>query len=398
MADQQTLDSSTPSPPPPPPQSDDLSHSPAPPLSSRLNASAPEFVPARPRMMIPPPPPHMYLHYPSPPLFTGPHERRRDRKKKEQPETGASVSIDPKSGLPEDTVQKIVKQVEYYFGDLNLATTDLLMRFISKDPQGYVPVHVVASFNKIKSFINSDSQLASVLQYSSKFVVSEDGQKVRRIYPITKIALEELQSRIVIAGNLPADHCYHNLMKIFSAVGSVKHIRTCQPQNSGNGFPSAARSANTDFSNKVAELNEERNWRSGLRVRLMLQDQTKEPKHVLQEGGRKEDDDDKKYEDCGGERDGHGEEEEQGDKKRRGHNRGGQGRGRSQQNQNENSKQNQNYHNGRGNHHPSNNQMHNNTDHQVSMGKQQPPRGPRMPDGTRGFSLGRGKPVIVHPQ
>lgn len=28
-------------------------------------------------------------------------------------------------------------QVEYYFSDLNLATTDHLMRFISKDPEGY---------------------------------------------------------------------------------------------------------------------------------------------------------------------------------------------------------------------------------------------------------------------
>jgi len=31
---------------------------------------------------------------------------------------------------------------------------------------------------------------------------------------------------------------------------------------------------------------------------------------------------------------------------------------------------------------------------QPGMGKQQPP-GPRMPDGTRGFSMGRGKPVMV---
>lgn len=28
-------------------------------------------------------------------------------------------------------------QVEYYFSDLNLATTDHLIRFISKDPEGY---------------------------------------------------------------------------------------------------------------------------------------------------------------------------------------------------------------------------------------------------------------------
>ncbi|EOA23344.1 hypothetical protein CARUB_v10019416mg [Capsella rubella] len=453
MSNQQTLDSLT------PPQSDalSLSHSssPAPPLSttlssSRLNASAPEFVPGRttsPRMMIPPPRIlHMYHHHhPPPPPFhipvTGPHERRKDRRKKDQTETGASASIDPKSGLPEDIVQKIVNQVqsfnfycffypfhdhcssstlentllcfqvngcinhyqvEYYFGDLNLATTDLLMRFISKDSQGYVPLNVIASFNKIKTFINSNSQLATVLQNSSKL------------------------SRIVIAKNLPEDHCYRNLMKIFSAVGSVKHIRTCQPQNTGYGFPSAAKSGKTDFSNKVhafveyervelaekavAELNEERSWRSGLRVRLMLQDQTKEANHVLQGGGRKEEDDammrsdDKQFEDCGGERDGHVQEqtvgeEEQGHKKRRGHNRvqgGGGGGGRSE-NQNENAKQNQN-HSGRGNHHPSNSQR-NKTD-EVSMGnqQQQPPPGPRMPDGTRGFSLGRGKPVTVHAQ
>ena len=29
------------------------------------------------------------------------------------------------------------EQVEYYFSDLNLATTDHLMRFINKDAEGY---------------------------------------------------------------------------------------------------------------------------------------------------------------------------------------------------------------------------------------------------------------------
>lgn len=28
-------------------------------------------------------------------------------------------------------------QVEYYFSDINLATTDLLMRSINKDPEGF---------------------------------------------------------------------------------------------------------------------------------------------------------------------------------------------------------------------------------------------------------------------
>jgi La-related protein 7 len=41
-----------------------------------------------------------------------------------------------------------------------------------------------------------------------------------------------------VAENLPEDHCYHNLMKIFLAIGSVKTIRTCYPQTS-NGISSA---------------------------------------------------------------------------------------------------------------------------------------------------------------
>ncbi|CAD5321302.1 La-related protein 6B [Arabidopsis thaliana] len=541
MADQQTLDSST----PPPTQSDDLSHSHStssttsassssdPSLLrslslSRLNAGAPEFVPGRttpplpqpPRMIIPPPPPHGMLHmyHHQPPFNTPvlgpvpiqphlvpvqnhhPHHRfhqhhhhnrhqnqqyvpvrnhgeyqqrggvggeqepdlvskkndRRDHSKRESKndqvtETGASVSIDSKTGLPEDSIQKIVNQVEYYFSDLNLATTDHLMRFICKDPEGYVPIHVVASFKKIKAVINNNSQLAAVLQNSAKLFVSEDGKKVRRISPITESAIEELQSRIIVAENLPEDHCYQNLMKIFSTVGSVKNIRTCQPQNNGSGAPPAARSAaksdGTLFSNKVhafveyeivelaeravTELSEAGNWRSGLKVRLMLKHQTKEPKQG-QGRGRKghdadvehEEDDattseqqpiEKQSDDCSGEWDTHMQEqpigEDQGNEKaagqRKGRNRGrGKGRGRGQphqnQNQNNNHSHNQNHnHNGRGNHHhhhhqvgtqPSNNPMNNME--QPGMGKQQPP-GPRMPDGTRGFSMGRGKPVMV---
>jgi hypothetical protein len=35
-------------------------------------------------------------------------------------------------------------QVDYYFSDLNLATTDHLMRFITKDPEGYGKVFLTS--------------------------------------------------------------------------------------------------------------------------------------------------------------------------------------------------------------------------------------------------------------
>ncbi|KAI3430141.1 uncharacterized protein J3R85_008155 [Psidium guajava] len=296
------------------------------------------------------------------------------------------------------------------------------MRFISKDPEGYVPISVVASFKKIKAVITSNSQLSSILQNSSKLVVSEDGKKVKRRYPLTDSDMEELQSRVVVAENLPEDHCHQNLMKLFSAVGSVKAIRTCQPQPSNGGASSAPRSGKADgmhYTNKlhafveyesidvadkaVEELNDEGNWRSGLRVRLMHRRGSK-PSQARGKKGHDgeepwEDEDasiseqqpsEKQLEESFEQSDAHfqgnlGEEnatdKEGGLRKGRGRGRG-KGRGRGQYHQNN-----------RGNHlgTPS---MNNLTGNETASMAKQPP-GPRMPDGTRGFAMGRGKSVSV---
>ncbi|KAH9617881.1 hypothetical protein KSS87_009981 [Heliosperma pusillum] len=379
MSDQ-TLDSSIPIPIPIPIDPDQNQNQT--PLSrnssfSKLNAKAPEFVPMKPSqspplpMIVPPPPP--------PP-----------------------------------------NSVEYYFSDVNLATTDHLIKFIFKDPEGFVPVSVVASFKKIKALISSNSQLAAVLRNSTKLAVSEDGKKVKRLQPLTSSDMEELQARIIVAENLPEDHCHQNLMKIFSVIGSVKSIRTCQPQPSNNGASSASRSSKTDnypYNNKlhafveyesaelaekaIAELNVEDSWRNGLRVRPLL-------KQVLKPGQRQAkkvgndgevnceevsistselNQNEKLTEhitaESGGQSPEHGEEQsmekEGGQKKSR--NRGkGKGRGRG--------------HNNNHNHHHQPNRTSNGEQPVIGVAKQPPP-GPRMPDGTRGFSLGRGKPLAV---
>ncbi|KAI4310738.1 hypothetical protein MLD38_035691 [Melastoma candidum] len=329
------------------------------------------------------------------------------------------------NALSEETVQKVLNQVEYYFSDLNLATTDHLMRFISKDPEGYVPLYVVASFKKIKSLVNNSSQLSAILRNSSKLVVSEDGKKVKRLHPFSDSEMEELQSRIIVAENLPEDHCYQNLKKIFAVVGSVKAIRTCQPQSTSTGASPANRLGKGDgvlYSNKlhafveyesvdlaekaVEELNDEENWRSGLRVRLILRRggkpvQSRGKKvHEGEELGEEDDpctpdndpnlrpqsEEPHELPDCqaqGHPGDDNLNNSEAGQKKGRGRGRGT-GRGRGQYHQNNN----------RGGMPPTaSNQT---TNDSLLIGKQPP--GPRMPDGTKGFSAGRGKPVPTPPE
>ncbi|XP_074564489.1 la-related protein 6C-like [Curcuma longa] len=182
-----------------------------------------------------------------------------------------------------DLTQKIVKQVEYQFSDTNLVANDFLMKIMNKDPEGYVPMSVVASWKKIKALDVNNYTLIKALKTSSKLVLSEDGKKIKRKQLFTERDKEELQSRTVVVENLPEDYSRQNLEKIFSVAGCVKNIRICHPQE-----PNSARSSKNDvlISNKlhalveyestdqaekaVEKLNDERNWRKGLRVRTML--------------------------------------------------------------------------------------------------------------------------------
>ncbi|EES08246.1 la-related protein 6B [Sorghum bicolor] len=449
--------------------------------ASRLNAQAPEFVPRAAAAVPPPPPPQTVVRLfapppppaaffvaappPPPPPFeyyaavaAGGGARFGPPPAEQEPE----AEQPPRDGSFDDPVPKIRKQVEYYFSDINLATTEHLMRFISKDPEGYVPMSVVAGFKKIKALVQSNSMLASALRTSSKLVVSDDGARVKREQPFTESDLEELQARIVVAENLPDDHCYQNLMRLFSAVGSVKTIRTCYPQTPNGTGPATNRSAKLDmlFANKlhafveydsiedaaraIVELNDERNWRSGLRVRLLSTCMTKGGKG--KKGGHESDGygedenvstsdqpNDKHLEgtpqmsDVPGE---HMTEDSTGDMGRgrgRGRGRGGRGRGRGYHQQNNNQHhqnhhqhyQNSSHHSNRSSTHPVGTppsghsvKIEQPSGHPVKIEQQQEeaaqsqpltaankqPPGPRMPDGTRGFSMGRGKPQALTPR
>lgn len=277
------------------------------------------------------------------------------------------------------------------------------MKFITKDPDGFVPINVVASFRKIREICYDRSLLVAALRMSSELVVSEDGKHVKRSQPFNA---EEVQSRIVVAENLPEDQKHQTLMKIFSAVGSVKSIRTCYPQD----VAAANKTSKIEmiFANKlhafveystvedaekaVAEFSGGGNWREGIRVRSLL--------GCLKQG-RKGGDEEYAAEEDGPDRTDHQQEygtdvaaqnseahfdhqaedgtHDKGGMRQqgRGRGRGGRGRGRGQY-----------YgHNSRDAHHPVGTPP---SEHPVVP---KPPPGPRMPDGTRGFTMGRGKPL-----
>ncbi|KAF9608682.1 hypothetical protein IFM89_010466 [Coptis chinensis] len=328
------------------------------------------------------------------------------------PNSSVAVPSNSKKFLNDDLRQKIIKQVEFQFSDMSLLASETLAKHMNKNSEGYVPISVVASSKKIKSLVNNNHLLAQALRTSSKLVLTEDGKKVKRKHIFTDRDKEDLQSRVVVAENLPEDYSHRNLEKIFGVVGSVKTVRICHPQESNasrskgdvvisNKLHALIEYETGDQAEKAVEkLNDERNWRKGLRVRLLLR---RSPRSVIRSRKSEYDhfdaysDDDEappseslesssqtKNADVSSESNvndrANAEDNTSGPKKGWSRIRA-KCRGHGQSN------------NGHGPISPT--AQSSSCNQSDASTKQQTPRGPRMPDGTRGFTVGRGKPVTL---
>uniref|UniRef100_A0A7N0SZN6 La-related protein 6C n=1 Tax=Kalanchoe fedtschenkoi TaxID=63787 RepID=A0A7N0SZN6_KALFE len=301
-----------------------------------------------------------------------------------------------KNVLTEDLKQKIIRQVEYQLSDMSLLANDTLSKHMSKDPEGYVPMPVIANSKKIKALVTNNHLLVQALHASTKLVVSHDGKKVKRKHPFTERDKEELQARTVVVENLPDDHSHQNLEKILDVVGKVKTIRICHPPDSNssrskgdflvsNKIHALVEYESPEIAEKaVQKLNDERNWRKGLRVRLLLRCS---PKSVLK--NRKSE-----FEGCLEDCEAPSSPEAnpslpnnidfsvEGSAQPNSASRKGWGRGRSK------AKTGTQSHIGQATCAQSVTPVH------LDPSTCKPiTKGPKMPDGTRGFTMGRGKPI-----
>eukprot|EP00930_Biecheleria_cincta_P039067 TRINITY_DN2686_c0_g2_i1.p1 TRINITY_DN2686_c0_g2~~TRINITY_DN2686_c0_g2_i1.p1 ORF type:complete len:445 (-),score=85.49 TRINITY_DN2686_c0_g2_i1:133-1467(-) len=84
------------------------------------------------------------------------------------------------AGIDNDVLAgKIREQVEYYFSDDNLRHDKFLQQLAEQGKDGFVPIRVLLTFNKIKCLTTDSSTLASALCGSSMLLVSEDGMGVK---------------------------------------------------------------------------------------------------------------------------------------------------------------------------------------------------------------------------
>ncbi|KAL0348370.1 UNVERIFIED_CONTAM: La-related protein 6C [Sesamum angustifolium] len=280
--------------------------------------------------------------------------------------------------LSDELKQKIIKQAEYMFSDMSMLANETLVKHVNKDPEGYVPINFVSTLKKLKSLNVNNQMVAQALRSSTKLM------------------------RTVIAENLPDDHSHQKIEKMFNVVGSIRSIRICQPQDHNSSSRSSKGDVvisnklhalveyeNAETAEKAAEkLNDERNWRKGMRVRLMLKRSANlQPKSVLK--SRKSE-----FEVC---------LEDDGLSTHQSHEDASGRLSTSEATDSEENsavlKRSWSRNRGKSKHRPQLQGARSlptpSSNGGLSCPGLQPAKGPRMPDGTRGFTMGRGKPVAV---
>lgn len=75
------------------------------------------------------------------------------------------------SNMAEDLDAKIVKQVEFYFSDSNIVKDKFLMEATKKNPEGFVPIETLLTFNRLKTLTTDKQVVANALKKSDKLVV-----------------------------------------------------------------------------------------------------------------------------------------------------------------------------------------------------------------------------------
>lgn len=190
--------------------------------------------------------------------------------------------------------EKIIKQVEFYFSDANILKDAFLLKHVRRNKQGYVSIKLITSFKKMKSLTKDYRVVAYSLRQSELLEVNEEGKKVRRTQPLPDYD-ETTPSRSVVAINLPMENpSVEGVAEIFSKCGEVALIRILKP---GKPVPQDVKKHSSkhpeigttvcavvefekhDAAQKAAEtMNNEQNWRTGLRVVVLAEPKKKAEK------------------------------------------------------------------------------------------------------------------------
>jgi RNA recognition motif-containing protein len=129
---------------------------------------------------------------------------------------------------------KILKQVEFYFGDANLPRDKFLKETMEKN-NGWVPIATIASFTRMKAISEDLEVITQALSAESHLIeLDEEKKNIRR-----KIALPEdlnVVARSVIVEGFPKEMTLDEIIEFLSKYAAVEAVRMQRERNEDKVF------------------------------------------------------------------------------------------------------------------------------------------------------------------
>ncbi|KAL7074326.1 hypothetical protein ACQ4LE_006210 [Meloidogyne hapla] len=124
--------------------------------------------------------------------------------------------------------EKIMKQVEYYFGDINLPRDKFIQEEMKKD-NGWIPLSTMLKFNRLASLTKDVENITASLKDSHLIEVSDDNLKIRRNpeVPMPENTLEfwqEIKRRTVYLKGFPLETTLDEISEFIGKFGVVENI------------------------------------------------------------------------------------------------------------------------------------------------------------------------------
>lgn len=151
--------------------------------------------------------------------------------------------------IPDDeTCEKIVEQVEFYFSNDSLLKDAFLLKHVRRNKEGFVSLKLVSSFKRVRQICRDWRAVGHAIKKCSKIIELNDlGTKIRRLEALPEYD-ETLPSRTIVATGLPFSKLtIEKVSDIFSKCGEIALVRILRP---GGQIPADVR----QFMNKHPEL------------------------------------------------------------------------------------------------------------------------------------------------
>lgn len=130
-------------------------------------------------------------------------------------------------------LSEVKKQVEFWFGEVNLSKDRFLKKLMEESDRGYVDISVLASFNRMKQLTTDTKLIARALKNSSVVELNLEGTKVRRQLPIGELP-NDVDSRTVYVELLPKDVTHSWIERVFTKCGNVVYVSIPRYKSSGD--------------------------------------------------------------------------------------------------------------------------------------------------------------------